>query len=106
MFDFLLNWNIATKPGLLILIGLGYAAIYYFLFRFVIRKWNLRTPGRDEDDDNSSMEGSHRPADGSPGEGRCARLSEHVATTGNDLTNRNARRAPARRAFRVGSRRG
>ncbi|WP_159538476.1 PTS transporter subunit EIIC [Aeromicrobium sp. 9AM] len=57
LFDFLLNWNIATKPGLLILIGLGYAAIYYFLFRFVIRKWNLRTPGRDEDGDNSSMEG-------------------------------------------------
>ncbi len=39
------------------MIGLGYAAIYYFLFRFVIRKWNLRTPGRDEDGDNSSMEG-------------------------------------------------
>jgi PTS system N-acetylglucosamine-specific IIC component len=31
--------------------------VYYFLFRFVIRKWNLRTPGRDEDGDNSSMEG-------------------------------------------------
>jgi PTS system N-acetylglucosamine-specific IIC component len=25
------------------------APIYYFLFRFVIRKWNLRTPGREED---------------------------------------------------------
>ena len=57
LFDFALNWNIATKPGLLILIGLGYAVVYYFLFRFVIRKWNLRTPGRGEDDDNSSMEG-------------------------------------------------
>ena len=58
LFDFVINWGIATKPGLLILIGLGYAAVYYFLFRFVIRKWNLRTPGRDEDDDdNSSMEG-------------------------------------------------
>ncbi|KAA1398028.1 PTS transporter subunit EIIC [Aeromicrobium ginsengisoli] len=57
LFDFVLNWNIATKPGLLILIGLGYAVIYYFLFRFVIRKWNLRTPGRDDDGDNSSMEG-------------------------------------------------
>lgn len=58
LFDFLLNWNIATKPGLLIVIGLGYAAVYYFLFRFVIRKWNLRTPGRDEDDDDtSSMDG-------------------------------------------------
>jgi PTS system N-acetylglucosamine-specific IIC component len=56
LFDFLLNWNIATKPGLLIVIGLAYAVIYYFLFRAVIRRWNLRTPGReDEDDDNNAM---------------------------------------------------
>ena len=45
LFDYVLNFNIATKPLLLILIGLGYAVIYYFPFRFVIRKWNLRTPG-------------------------------------------------------------
>ncbi len=51
LFDYLLNFNIATKPLLLILIGLGYAAIYYFSFRFVIRRWNLRTPGREEDDE-------------------------------------------------------
>jgi PTS system N-acetylglucosamine-specific IIC component len=50
LFDFVLNWNIATRPELLILIGLGYAALYYMLFRFVIRKWNLRTPGRDDDE--------------------------------------------------------
>ena len=36
---------------LLIPIGLGYAVVYYFLFRFVIRKWNLRTPGREEEDE-------------------------------------------------------
>ncbi len=51
LFDYLLNFNIATKPLLLILIGLGYAAVYYFSFRFVIRRWNLRTPGREEDDE-------------------------------------------------------
>ena len=49
LIDYVLNWNIATKPWLLIPIGLGYAVVYYFLFRFVIRKWNLRTPGREED---------------------------------------------------------
>ena len=32
-------------------IGLGYAVLYYFAFRFVIRRWNLRTPGREEDED-------------------------------------------------------
>jgi PTS system N-acetylglucosamine-specific IIC component len=49
--DFILNWNIATKPWLLIVMGLVYAAIYYFLFRFVITKWNLKTPGREDDED-------------------------------------------------------
>jgi PTS system N-acetylglucosamine-specific IIC component len=48
-FDFVLNWNIATKPWLLIIIGLVIAPVYYFIFRFAIRKWNLRTPGREED---------------------------------------------------------
>jgi len=50
-FDYALNFNIATRPLWLIPIGLGYAVLYYFLFRFVIRKWNLRTPGREEDED-------------------------------------------------------
>jgi PTS system N-acetylglucosamine-specific IIC component len=47
--DYLLNFRIAEMPILLIPIGLGYAAIYYFVFRWVITKWNLRTPGREED---------------------------------------------------------
>ena len=48
--DYLLNFGIAQKPLLLVPIGLAYAAVYYFLFRFVIRKWNLRTPGREGDE--------------------------------------------------------
>jgi N-acetylglucosamine PTS system EIICBA or EIICB component len=51
LFDYVLNFNIATKPLLIIPIGLAYAALYYFLFRFVIRKWNLKTPGREDEDD-------------------------------------------------------
>jgi len=47
--DYLLNFRIAQQPLLLIVIGLGYAVIYYFLFRWVITKWNLRTPGREDD---------------------------------------------------------
>ncbi|MET8758705.1 PTS transporter subunit EIIC [Lentzea sp. NPDC004782] len=48
--DFILNWNIATKPWLLIILGLIYAVVYYFLFRWVITKWNLKTPGREDDE--------------------------------------------------------
>ncbi len=54
LFDYSLNWNIATKPFLLIVMGLGYAVVYYFLFRWVITKWNLRTPGREDDADDIS----------------------------------------------------
>jgi len=55
-FDYALNYNIATKPLWLLVIGAGYAVLYYFLFRFVIRKWNLRTPGREDDDADLSIE--------------------------------------------------
>jgi PTS system N-acetylglucosamine-specific IIC component len=55
LFDYLLNFNIATNPWALIPIGLGYAVIYYFGFRFVIRRWNLRTPGREEEGEESMV---------------------------------------------------
>ena len=55
LFDYVLNWNIATRPEWLIVIGLGYAVVYYFGFRWVIRKWNLRTPGREDDDEESTV---------------------------------------------------
>jgi PTS system N-acetylglucosamine-specific IIC component len=56
LFDYLLNYNIATKPLWLIVIGLGYAVVYYFAFRFVIRWWNLKTPGREDEDEESLVE--------------------------------------------------
>ncbi|GCD20401.1 PTS glucose transporter subunit IIBC [Cellulomonas algicola] len=48
--DYVLNFRIAEQPLMLILVGLGYAVVYYFLFRWVITRWNLRTPGREDDD--------------------------------------------------------
>ena len=63
LFDYVLNFNIATQPLLLIPIGLAYAAIYYVLFRVVIRRWNLGTPGREDDDtptDGSILEQDDR----------------------------------------------
>ena len=52
--DYLLNFRIAEMPLLLIPIGLGYAVVYYVLFRFVITRWNLRTPGREDDTDGAA----------------------------------------------------
>ena len=55
--DYLLNFGLAQKPLLLALIGIGYAVVYYVLFRFVIRKWNLRTPGREDESVDAEMQG-------------------------------------------------
>jgi PTS system N-acetylglucosamine-specific IIC component len=49
--DYLLNWNLATRPWLIIPIGLVFAAIYYFVFRFAIIKFNLTTPGREPEEE-------------------------------------------------------
>ncbi|AII09595.1 PTS N-acetylglucosamine transporter subunit IIBC [Rhodococcus opacus] len=53
-FDYVLNFGKATNAWMLIPIGLGYAVIYYVLFSFVIKKWNLRTPGREDDAETSA----------------------------------------------------
>ena len=47
LFDYLLNFGISTNPLTLLPVGLIYGVIYFFVFRFVIRKWNLKTPGRE-----------------------------------------------------------
>ena len=59
--DFVINWGIAQKPWLLLIIGVIYGLIYYFAFRFVIIKWNLRTPGREDDADEQIAEGGSVP---------------------------------------------
>ncbi|MCX5605919.1 PTS transporter subunit EIIC [Streptomyces phaeochromogenes] len=49
--DYFLNWNLATKPWMIIPIGLVFAAIYYVTFRFAIIRFNLATPGREPDEE-------------------------------------------------------
>ncbi|PTQ60229.1 PTS system N-acetylglucosamine-specific IIB component (Glc family) /PTS system N-acetylglucosamine-specific IIC component (Glc family) [Sphingomonas aurantiaca] len=49
LFDYVLNFGKATKPLLLLPVGLAYAAIYYVLFRTVIKRLDLPTPGRERD---------------------------------------------------------
>ncbi|MGA5563441.1 PTS transporter subunit EIIC [Streptomyces platensis] len=49
--DYALNWNLATKPWMIIPIGLVFAMVYYALFRFAITKFNLTTPGREPEEE-------------------------------------------------------
>lgn len=47
LFDYVLNFGKATNPLWLFPIGVVYALVYYTLFRVVIRRFDLKTPGRD-----------------------------------------------------------
>ncbi|WP_407552797.1 PTS transporter subunit EIIC [Streptomyces sp. Pv4-95] len=56
LIDYVINWGLATKPWLIIPIGLCFAAVYYALFRFAITKFDLQTPGREPDEVGDAME--------------------------------------------------
>lgn len=47
LFDYLLNFNKATRPWLLLPVGAAYFALYYGLFRWAIARFDLKTPGRE-----------------------------------------------------------
>ncbi|MCM1988526.1 glucose-specific PTS transporter subunit IIBC [Oceanirhabdus seepicola] len=49
--DYLLYWNLSTKSWLIIPIGLCFAVVYYFGFRFFIRKFDIKTPGREKEEE-------------------------------------------------------
>ncbi|HEY4443234.1 MAG TPA: N-acetylglucosamine-specific PTS transporter subunit IIBC [Steroidobacteraceae bacterium] len=50
LFDYVLNFSHAQRPLLLLPIGAAYFALYYGVFRFLIVRLNLATPGRGSED--------------------------------------------------------
>ncbi|WP_409317700.1 N-acetylglucosamine-specific PTS transporter subunit IIBC [Pseudomonas sp. KCJK9016] len=46
--DMVLGWGRSTNGWLVIPVGLAYAVIYYAVFDFCIRHFNLKTPGRED----------------------------------------------------------
>jgi len=51
LFDYVINFGKATRPLLLIPVGVLYFGLYYGVFRFAILRWNLKTPGREPDEE-------------------------------------------------------
>lgn len=47
LFDYVLNFGLATRPWMLLPIGAAYAVVYYAAFRLVIVRFDLKTPGRE-----------------------------------------------------------
>ncbi|WP_052339861.1 N-acetylglucosamine-specific PTS transporter subunit IIBC [Gorillibacterium massiliense] len=60
LIDYLVNYQISTKPLLLIPVGLAYAVVYYVIFRFLIVKMNLKTPGREDDVEETTVSSSSK----------------------------------------------
>ncbi|PAE26107.1 N-acetylglucosamine-specific PTS transporter subunit IIBC [Bacillus sp. 7894-2] len=57
--DFALNFNIAEKPVLLLGIGVVYAILYFVIFYALIKALDLKTPGREEDEEIVEDEDAH-----------------------------------------------
>jgi len=51
LFDYAINFGKATKPLWLLPVGAVYFVLYYGVFSFAIRKFNLKTPGREDQSD-------------------------------------------------------
>lgn len=52
MFLFgILQGNAKTSWIWIVVVGVGYFVVYYFLFSFLIRKMDLKTPGRDDNEE-------------------------------------------------------
>src|SRR3569833_2587376 len=49
LFDYLINFNKATRPLLLLPVGAFYFAVYYGVFRYAIVRFNLKTIGREDE---------------------------------------------------------
>ncbi len=47
--------GVPTKWFMVLLVGAVYAVVYYFLFSLIIKKFNLKTPGRDENEEETKL---------------------------------------------------
>jgi PTS system N-acetylglucosamine-specific IIC component len=50
LFDYVLNFSRATRPLMLLPVGVVYFGLYYGLFRWAIARFDLKTPGREPED--------------------------------------------------------
>lgn len=51
----ILQGNAKTNWIMIVVVGVVYFFVYYFLFCFLIRKLNLKTPGREDDDEDVKL---------------------------------------------------
>src|SRR3546814_13222564 len=65
LLEYALNFSKATRPLLLVPVGIVYFLLYYGVFRFAILRFNLKTPGREDEpvgEEIAPAAGSRGPA--------------------------------------------
>jgi len=67
LFDYVLNFGKATHPLFLLPIGAVYFAVYYGLFRFFIVRFDLKTPGREPEEEAALLNAAPAPSAGGRG---------------------------------------
>lgn len=84
--DYALNYPLATKPLLIIPIGIAYFIVYYLLFRFLIVKLNLKTPGREDMVEESASGAAASSSNNSLSE-KATKVLEYIGGGDNILVN-------------------
>lgn len=80
MFLFgILQGNAKTSWVWIVIVGIGYFVVYFLLFSFLIRKMNLKTPGRDDNEEVKLYRRSDVDARKNGESGQGAALSEEDA---------------------------
>ena len=95
--DYLLNFGKSSQlsggvvrgPIMIIIVGLVYAVIYYFVFSFLIKKLDFKTPGREDDDVDSFKEAQAAAAQST---GQAAAQSAGASGQGGGKKARNKKR--------------
>ncbi|WP_330665119.1 N-acetylglucosamine-specific PTS transporter subunit IIBC [Tepidibacter sp.] len=61
--DYFVNMNLATDGWMLIPVGIAFFVIYYFIFVFAIKKFDIKTPGREDIVNDSESDNSNKNND-------------------------------------------
>lgn len=80
LIDYLVNMKLSTNAWILIPVGLIFFVVYYVLFRFIIIKFNLKTPGREDDIEDEVGDVSGKKISASS---RAAKILDNIGGAGN-----------------------
>ncbi|SAK83615.1 N-acetylglucosamine-specific PTS transporter subunit IIBC [Caballeronia ptereochthonis] len=87
--DYVLNYGLSQRGWLALVVGVVYFVVYYGLFRFFIRRFNMATPGREpattdaETDAQATVEGGLiPPLPGAAASASGTRASKYIAALG------------------------